>query len=59
VENLGELVRIDLMQRFSAGFKFFERFHYRLRHPLVSLGGAADDGELLAGGEPFVAIGVV
>jgi hypothetical protein len=47
------------MQRFSAGFKFFERFHYRLRHPLVSLGGAADDGELFAGGEPFVAIGVV
>ena len=24
----------------------------------MSLGGAADDGELLAGGEPFVAVGV-
>lgn len=59
MEDFGEFLGLDLVQGFAAGFEFFEGFYDGLRHAVVGLGGASDDGELLAGGEAFVAVGVV
>lgn len=59
MEDFGEFLGLDSMQGLAAGFEFFEGFYDRLRHAVVGLGGASDDGELLAGGEAFMAVGVV
>jgi hypothetical protein len=47
------------VEGFAAGLELLESLHDGLGHTVMRFGGAADDGELLAGGEPFVAIGVV
>ena len=59
VKNLGEFRRLDFVEGFAAGFELLESLYDGLGHAVMSFGGAADDGELFAGGKAFVAVGVV
>ena len=59
VENFREFRRLDFVEGLTAGFELLEGFYDGLGHAVVSFGGAADDGELFAGGKSFVAVGVI
>lgn len=59
MEDVGELARIYGFEVFIATLEFFEGLDGCLGHALVGLGGAAYEDEFIAGGEAFVAVGVV
>src|SRR5471032_290464 len=59
VQDFRELVRLDLVELFLAGFQLLESLHDRLGHAPVGLFRTADDRELLARGDAFVAVVVV
>lgn len=59
MENIGELAGIHGFEVFIAAFEFLEGLDGGLGHAFVGLGGAADEDKFIAGGEAFVAVGVI
>ena len=59
VDDVGEFGAFDLGEGFAAVFEFLEGFDEGLGHAFVGFLGAADDGELLGGGDALVAVLVV
>lgn len=59
VEDLREFAFVDRFQMFIAAFELLEGLHDGFRHALMSLLRSTDEGELVAGGHPFVAVFVV
>ena len=59
VEDLHEFAFVDRLQMFIAAFELFEGLYDGFRHALMSLLRSTNEGELVAGGHPFVAVFVV
>jgi len=59
VDDVGEFGAPDLGEGFAAVFEFLEGFDEGLGHAFVRFLGAANDGELVGGGDAFVAVLVV
>ena len=59
MNNLGQFVRFDGLQGLAALLEGLEGLDDGLGHAAVGLLGATDDGELLGGGQPLVAVGMV
>ena len=59
MDDFDELRRLEVLQLLAAAFQFLEGLDRRLGHPAVRLFRSTHDGELLALGDPFVAVLVV
>ena len=59
MDDLSEFGVLNFGEGFAAIFKLLEGFHGGLGEAVMGGGGAANDGELLAGGEALVAVVVV
>ena len=59
VDDVGEFGGLDLGELFAPVFELLEGFDDGLGHALMGFLGAADDGELFAGGDAFMSVGVV
>ena len=59
MQDFREFLRLHLVKVLLAGLQFLEGLHDGLGHSAMRFGGPADDSELLAGGDPLVAVVVV
>jgi hypothetical protein len=59
VDNFGEFLLIDLIERLAVLIQGFEGFDDGFSHALVGLTGATNDRKAICLGDPLVSVSVV